>query len=86
MYKVQKCIINTRHEQDMYLYPLSFSHVLLQTLFLSIEKKNICVCVTLINHALFHNQVHWRKYVVIFYPYRSRKNKDIGGPLTTAHH
>lgn len=60
----------------MYLYPLSFSHVLLQTPSLSIEEKKHR-CVILMNHALFQNQVHWRKYVVIFYPYRSRKKIKI---------
>lgn len=64
----------------LYVYA---NDVLLQTPFLSTEKKHRCV--TLSNHALFHNQVHWRKYVVIFYPYRCR-NKNIGGSLTTAHH
>lgn len=35
IYKVHKLIINVRHEKDNYLYPLSFSHVLLQVPFFS---------------------------------------------------
>lgn len=67
----------------MYLYPLSFNHVLLQIPFYNLLKKHRCV--TLSINALFHNQVHWKTNFGYFYPYRSR-NKSIGGPLTTAHH
>lgn len=39
IYKVHKFIINVRHEKDMYLYRLSFSHVLLQIPFFQLFKK-----------------------------------------------
>lgn len=83
------CVITVKNRfQRLFIYVIDVVRIcqrcFVTNTFLSTEKKKHR-CVTLSNHALFHNQVHWRKYVVIFYPYRSR-NKNIGGSLTTAHH